>query len=210
MAVSIDPLRVFIVERALLFGEALGQVLAADASIRVVGIATDRASSTLTDAHPDVIVVDVDCEDPSRVLEHYHTVCPSARVCFLSMYGNPELMRRRLALGADGYLMKDASLRELLTAVKSVGFGAGYVDPRLATMLVRRNDPMRLSCSDRLTPRETEIIRLIAQGLSNRDIGRRLILSEKTVKNHISSIFSKRHFTARSQAAVHAIRAGLV
>jgi|SRR5579884_630144 len=204
-----QPLRLFIIERQLLFGKAVAQVLSNDSSITVVGIAGDRETSNIADGEVDVIVADIDSEDIDGVVEYYRAVCPSAKICCLSMYSQPELMQRCLAVGADGYIVKDSSLQELLTAIKSIGEGASYVDPRVAASLLKRRTPVHVPYTDQLSPRETDIIRLIAQGLSNRDIGQRLVLSEKTVKNHVSRIFSKLHFTARSQAAVHAIRNGL-
>ena len=204
-----ETLRVFIIERQLLFGKAVAQVLAADSLVSIAGIAADCVSAKIADGDVDVIVVDIDSEDVDAVIDHYHTHAPSARICCLSMYTQPELMQHCLSIGAEGYVVKDSSLQELLTAIKSIGEGGSYVDPRVAATLLRRRAPVHLPYTDRLSPRETDIIRLIAQGLSNRDIGQRLVLSEKTVKNHVSRIFSKLHFTARSQAAVHAIRNGL-
>ncbi len=209
IATQEHPLRVFIIERQLLFGKAVAHILGSDPDVMISGIAADRETATIVDGQVDVIVVDIDSEDIDSVVEYYRATCPSARVCCLSMYTQPELMQRCLSVGADGYIVKDSSLQELLTAIKSIGEGTSYVDPRVAAALLRRRAPVHLPYTDQLSPRETDIIRLIAQGLSNRDIGQRLVLSEKTVKNHVSRIFSKLHFTARSQAAVHAIRNGL-
>jgi DNA-binding NarL/FixJ family response regulator len=206
---TLQPLRIFLIERQLLFGKAMAQVLSADTGIAIVGIAADRDSASIKNGDVDVVVVDIDTEDIDGVVEHFRTACPSARICCLSMYSQPELMQRCLSVGADGYIVKDSSLQELLSAIRSIGAGQSYVDPRVAASLLRRRTPVHVPYTDRLSPRETDIIRLIAQGLSNRDIGQRLVLSEKTVKNHVSRIFSKLHFTARSQAAVHAIRNGL-
>jgi DNA-binding NarL/FixJ family response regulator len=205
------PLRVFIIENQALFGKAIAQVLSADAEILVVGQAQDRESVKFQDVNPDVILLDIDgnTSDIDAAVEDCRTRCPSARICLLSMYPQPDLMQRCLYAGADGYVVKDSSLQELLAAIKTIGEGSSYVDPRVAATLLRRRMPAHMPYTNQLSPRETDIIRLIAQGLSNRDIGQRLVLSEKTVKNHVSRIFSKLHFTARSQAAVHAIRNGL-
>jgi len=208
-ATSITPLRVFIIERQLLFGKAIAQVFTADPRVRVVGIASDPQSSGIGDGQVDVIVLDIDSENVDAIIDYYRTTCPSSRICCLSMYSQPELMQRCLSAGADGYVVKDSSLQELMSAIKCIGEGFSYVDPRVAALLLRQRTPVHMPYTDQLSPRETEIIRLIAQGLSNRDIGERLVLSEKTVKNHVSRIFAKLHFTARSQAAVHAIRNGL-
>lgn len=209
MAIASKPLRVFIVEKQLLFGAAIAHILSLDSDISIAGMAADREAANLTEARPDIIVVDIDAEDIDGTVEYFRAVLPNSRVCFLSMYTQPELMQQCMAAGADGYIIKDSSLQELAAAIKTIGEGSSYVDPRVAAALLRRRSAPHVPYTSQLSPRETDIIRLIAQGLSNRDIGRRLVLSEKTVKNHVSRIFSKLHFTARSQAAVHAIRSGL-
>lgn len=209
MAISCNQLRVFIIEKQTLFGKAIAHVLSGDPEFMVLGLAAGVDSDEIVAARPDVIVVDIDAEDADGVVEYLRSRCPGSRVCLLSMYSQPEMMQRYLSAGADGYIVKDSSLQELLVAIKTVGQGSSYLDPRVAATLLRRRAPAQLPYANQLSPRETDIIRLIAQGLSNRDIGQRLVLSEKTVKNHVSRIFSKLHFTARSQAAVHAIRNGL-
>jgi DNA-binding NarL/FixJ family response regulator len=209
MSTSSIPLRVFIIEKQMLFGTAIAQILSSDTSISVVGIASDRESAHLAKTHPDVVVIDIDNDEVDTMVELVRADSPETRICLLSVYAQPEVMQRCLSAGADGYIVKDSSLQELIAAIKAIGEGSSYVDPRVAAALLRRRAPSHVPYTSQLSPRETDIIRLIAQGLSNRDIGRRLVLSEKTVKNHVSRIFSKLHFTARSQAAVHAIRSGL-
>jgi DNA-binding NarL/FixJ family response regulator len=208
MTTATKQLRVCIIEKQLLFGKAVAQALSADPDVRVIGIAPDRESPIAREP-VDIVVIDIDTDDIDDIVEHYRTQQPAARICALSMQTQPELLQHCLSAGADAFIVKDSSLQELLTAIKTLGEGSSYVDPRVAATLLRRRGPSNRPTSNQLSPRETDIIRLIAQGLSNRDIGRRLILSEKTVKNHVSHIFSKLHFTTRSQAAVHAIRSGL-
>ena len=205
------PLSVYIIERQLLFGKAIAQVLARDPDIVVSGVTGTRETCSFGATKPDIILVDIDneTEDVASLVEYCRNECPTARICLLSIYVQPEVMQRCLSAGADGYIVKDTSIAELTSAVKTLGEGAGYVDPRVAANLLRRRSQTPIPSSSQLSPREADIIRLIAQGLSNRDIGQRLVLSEKTVKNHVSRIFSKLHFTARSQAAVHAVRNGL-
>lgn len=209
MSIPSTPVRVFVIEKQLLFGTAIAHILSSDPGIFVAGIAPDRESANLAKVRPDVVVIDIDSDEVDTAVELIRNDCPDTRVCLLSMYAQPEVMQRCLSTGADGYIVKDSSLQELIAAIKAIGDGTSYVDPRVAAALLRRRAPSHVPYTSQLSPRETDIIRLIAQGLSNRDIGKRLILSEKTVKNHVSRIFSKLHFTARSQAAVHAIRNGL-
>lgn len=209
MSNATNQLRVFIIEKQLLFGTAVAQILSSDPGISVVGLAADRESAHLSSVKPDVVVIDIDTDEVDATVDLVRAASPDTRICLLSMYSQPEVMQRCLSAGADGYIVKDSSLQELVSAIKAIGEGSSYVDPRVAAALLRRRMPAHMPYTSQLSPRETDIIRLIAQGLSNRDIGRRLVLSEKTVKNHVSRIFSKLHFTARSQAAVHAIRSGL-
>lgn len=201
------PLRVLIIEKQALFAKAVAHVLSADPDVKVVGIAPSGAAARIAD-DIDVVVVDLDGEEIDDIVERFKASAPRTRICALSTHTQGELMQHCLSAGADAYIVKDSSLQELLTAIKTLGDGSSYVDPRVAASLLRRRAPTNHPTNE-LSPREREIIRLIAQGLSNRDIGKRLVLSEKTIKNHVSHIFAKIHCTARSQAAVHAIRIGL-
>ncbi len=160
-----------------------------------------------------MIVLDLDGQaiDPGRTIAMCKEGAPRASICVLSMHLSSEMMQRCLTSGADAYIVKDISPVELVRAVKIVAGGESYVDPRVAGGLLRRRsqngakpDIMQLSA------RESEVLKLIAEGLANKQISARLHLSEKTVKNHVSRIFSKLNITARTQAAVHAIRAGIV
>ena len=118
-------------------------------------------------------------------------------------------MQRCLAAGADGFVVKDTSVSELTSAIKLLAEGTPYVDPRVAGGVLRRRAMHQEISLNELSNRETEIVRLIAQGLSNRDIGANLLLSEKTIKNHISRIFEKLQVSARTGVAVYAIRKGI-
>ncbi len=203
------PTNVCIVEKQLLFGKAVAQALSADPAVKILGIVPDREATLRGMEQVDVVVVDIDNDDIDDVVEHFRARFPAIRICALSMHTQPEFLQHCLSAGADAYIVKDSSLQELVSAIKTLGEGSSYVDPRVAGAFFRRRAPANRMTGTQLSPREMDIIRLIGQGLSNRDIGHRLILSEKTVKNHVSHIFSKLHFTARSQAAVHAIRNGL-
>lgn len=205
------PIRVYILEKHLLFAKAVAQALAAESNIRIVGLAPDGDGAVGVRENVDVVVIDIDdVEDVDATVESLRSRNPALRVCALSMHAQPDLLQHCLSAGADAYIVKDSSLQELVTAINNVSKGVSYVDPRVAAAYFRRRTDSDRGGMSPLSPREIDIIRLVAQGLSNRDIGRRLVVSEKTVKNHISHIFSKLHLSTRSQAAVHAIRHGLV
>ncbi|GAC1302330.1 MAG: response regulator transcription factor [Vulcanimicrobiaceae bacterium] len=206
-------LRVAVVETQVLFAKALCGIFADDGGFVVVGDYRTPVAEALAAARPDLIVIDLDGQpiDVAQTITTCTAAVPTARVCVLSMQLSPDMMQRCLAHGAEAYIVKDISPPELVRAMKTVAEGQSYVDPRVAGGLLRRRsqnggkpDIMELSA------REAEVLKLIAEGLANKQISARLHLSEKTVKNHVSRIFSKLNISARTQAAVHAIRAGIV
>lgn len=205
-------LRMYFIEGQVLFGKALCQVFSLEPNLQVVGDSETVNAMALAKARPDLILLDLDgnCIELTEALTICREAAPRARVCVLSMRLQPEIMQRCLAAGAEGYIIKDITPTELMRAVKIVAAGETYVDPRVAGGLLRRRSLSNGRPSlDELSVRETEVIRLIAEGLSNKEISGRLSLSEKTVKNHISRIFSKLNIYARAQAAVYAIKMGL-
>jgi DNA-binding NarL/FixJ family response regulator len=205
--------RVAVVEGQVLFAKALCQVFASDPGIDVIGDAATIKEIPTNGHSPDIIVIDLDGHpmDFFDTMRYCREAVPSARVVVLSLNGHAELLQRCLSAGADAYVLKDITPGELVRAVKAVADGSTYVDPRVAGHVLRRQtlSPTRSAISD-LSERETEIIRLIARGLSNKEIATQLSVSEKTIKNHISRIFAKLGITARTQAAIHAMKAGLV
>jgi two-component system NarL family response regulator len=206
-------LRVVIIESQVLFAKALSAIFAEDADFEVISDHRTPDGASLAAAKPNVIVIDLDGQpsDVAATLGICAEAVPEGRICVLSMQLSSEMMQRCLSNGAEAYIVKDISPPELLRAIKTVADGQSYVDPRVAGGLLRRRslnagkpDIMELSA------REAEVLKLIAEGLANKQISARLHLSEKTVKNHVSRIFSKLNISARTQAAVHAIRAGIV
>lgn len=209
----LDTIRLYVVEGQVLFAKALCGVFAPERCVEIVGDAQAVNEAALAKARPDVVILDLDGTSTGLVdaLERCRAAVPSARICALTMRPAPEIMQRCLAAGAEGYIIKDVTPAELIRAVKLVASGETYVDPRVAGgWLRRRSNGSRRADLNELSTRETEVIRLIAEGLSNKEISARLNLSEKTIKNHISRIFSKLNIYARTQAAVHAIKLGLL
>jgi two-component system response regulator DevR len=210
---KVAPYRVAIVESQILFSKALASIFGADPDLAVVGEHRTAAKDALSADKPDLIVVDIDgqAEDLGRMLQTCTEVEGGPYLCVLSIRMTPELMQRCLAAGASAFIIKDVAPAEVIKALKGVAAGESYVDPRLAGGLLRkrRNGGGKADIMG-LSARETEVLQLIAEGLANKQIGVRLGLSEKTVKNHISRIFSKLDISARTQAAVHAIRVGIV
>jgi two-component system, NarL family, response regulator LiaR len=205
--------RLALIETQSLFADALCHVLEGDTDVRVVSVARSVDELPPVPSSDDVNLVLLDVDDYCNNVEKAFLTCagrfPNARLSALSSFASAEVMQRCLAARAQGYIVKDSSLLELGAAIRSIVAGRPYVDPRVAGAILSRRAVNSEPSLDELSGRETEIVRLIAQGLSNRDIGSRLLLSEKTVKNHVSRIFDKLHITARTQAAVYAIRTGM-
>jgi DNA-binding NarL/FixJ family response regulator len=205
-------LRVAVIESQLLFAKALSDIFADDGAFAVVGDYPTPVADALRASSPELIVLDIDGQgaDVAQIIGTCTSAAPAARVCVLSMCLSPEMMQRCLSHGAEAYIVKDVSPTELLGAAKTVAEGQSYVDPRVAGGLLRRRGLKEKPDTGELSGRESEVIKLIAEGLANKQISARLRLSEKTVKHHVSRILSKLNVSARSQAAVHAIRAGIV
>jgi two-component system NarL family response regulator len=204
--------RTLIIESQALFAKALAQVLAMDHSIEVVGDAESVTEAYVRKTRPDLVVIDIDggaLELADAVLT-VRGVSPTTKICALSMHLQADVMQRCLNAGVDGYIVKDVTPSEFLRAIKSVAGGETYVDPRIAGRLLRRRSSGgRHPDLNDLSMREVEVVRLIVAGLSNKEISSNLHLSEKTIKNHVSRIFTKFNCTARTQAAVHALRTGI-
>ena len=157
---------------------------------------------------PDVVVLDLDfqADNHRELMRRVTTVAPTAKVCVIAYRTVPATVRQCLSLGAVGFLLKECSIDELCRSVRMIAAGEIAVDPRLAGALLKGVEAQRAAGrSQSLSEREVEVIRLIAIGLTNRQIASQLKLSEKTIKNHVSHIFRKLKITARTQAAIHAI-----
>jgi DNA-binding NarL/FixJ family response regulator len=201
--------RVLIVENQTLFGKGLSALLAADPDIEVIGDLQSIADLVPSRQPPDVVVLDLDNHEGSisQAAALVRSVYAMAHLCVIAQALTSGDIERCLDAGVEGLVVKDALPVEFIRATKMVSRGEIYVDPRVAGAILRRRLPPDIPPNE-LTARETEIVRLIADGLSNKEIAVRLSLSEKTVKSHLGRIFSKLKI-GRTSAAVHAIKAGL-
>lgn len=208
---DVKQIRVYVIEHQLLMAKALATILQQDGSILVVGDASDASAAALTPAAPDLILVD---SDPtvgrlSEIISTCRLACPAARIGVLSSHLNAEAMQRVLSAGADGYIVKDITPEALVAAVKTMAGGNLYVDPRLVGLILRKHAGIAGRDPNELSAREIDVVRLIACGMSNKDISERLIISSKTIKNHVSRIFAKLNVNARTQVVLYAMRTGL-
>jgi DNA-binding NarL/FixJ family response regulator len=204
-------IRVYVVQQQTLMAKALCNVLQQDPAITVVGDGAGVNANQLAKTNATLILLDSESsfEALSNAIGSCRIACPRARIGVLSDHLSSEVMQRAFSAGADGYIVKDITPEELIAAAKAMGAGNLYVDPRLVGLILRKHAKIGRRDPNELSPREADIVRLIAAGLSNREISIRLGLSDKTVKNHISHIFAKLNVTARTQVVIYAIRSGL-
>lgn len=186
--------------------------------VKVVGQAAGSAQAMkmVKDKKPDVVLLDIrmaNGDDGLRALEQLRLASPNVRVVMLSTFDNPTYVARANAMGASDYLLKGSSRNELLGAIRAVAAGeapSSYGEMRrvAGAMASRQKQEDVLEVS--LTQRETQVLRHLALGLSNKEIGNSLSISIETVKEHVQHLLRKIDATDRTQAAVWAVRKGLV
>ena len=211
--------RVLIADDHTLFREGLRQLLEMEKDIEVVGEADDglTAIARTREIKPDVVLMDINMPVVGGVaaIEQLATEMPDAGIIVLTMHRQDQYVFEAMRAGARGYLLKDAKPTDLVFAIRMVARGASLIDPRMTTTVLKEFRRLASQAEEQqgvsgLTPKEVEILKLLAMGLSNKEIGQRLCLAEKTVKNYLSTIFQKLQITDRVQAAIYALRHGLV
>ncbi len=212
-----DAVSILIVDDHTLFRTGIRKMLEAEPDMRVVGeAATGReALEQARKLMPDVILMDVKMPDMDGI-EATRRLCremPHVGVIFCTMFEDDEFVFAGLQAGGRGYILKDADPDTMQRAIRAVAHGESLLGSTIAQKVMRQFSALpdkQTALVDDLTPREVEVLKLIAEGLSNKEIAQELTISEKTVKNHINNIFSKLHVYDRSQAMLYAIRQGLV
>jgi DNA-binding NarL/FixJ family response regulator len=166
---------------------------------------------TLGQQLPDVVLMDLQMPrmDGVAATEAIGRAYPEIKVVVLTSFGEVERVHAALAAGAAGYVLKDADPAEVATAITAAAVGEVHLDAAVARQLARRMAAPQVGLTS-LTAREREILTLVAQGHSNRDIAERLVISERTARTHVSNVLSKLHLSSRTQAALLAIREGLI
>jgi DNA-binding NarL/FixJ family response regulator len=216
-----DPIRVLLVDDQKLMREGLRVLLELEPDLQVVGEAENGATALEAYAayQPDVVLMDVrmpgmdGVEATWRLRERW----PAARVIILTTFDDDEYVFEGLRAGALGYLLKDVSGVDLARAIRTVAAGGALIEPSVAQKVLaefaRLAPPVRApeaGLPEPLSGREREILELLAQGLSNREIGARLSLAEGTVKNYVTTILQKLGVRDRTQAAIRAKELGLI
>ncbi len=210
-----DRIAVMIVDDHAIVRQGLRTYLDLQPDLEVVGEASNGQEAVLVarDTLPDVVLMDLvmpngNGVDATRAIT---TMSPSTRVIVLTSFSEDEQVFASIKAGAQGYLMKDVLPQDLVRAIRTVHSGEAQLDPEIARKLMQEfTNPQPTTPKHDLTEREMEVLRLIAHGKSNKEIAEDLVLSEKTVKTHVSNILQKLHLSDRTQAAVYALRQKIV
>jgi NarL family two-component system response regulator LiaR len=210
-----DLIRIFIADDHAIVREGLRALLATEPGLELVGEANDglQAVSKVRDLRPDVMLIDMLMPrmDGLEAILEIRKDWPEAKIIVLTSFSDDEKVFSAIRSGALGYLLKDSSPQDLLQAIHSVARGEGFLSPTIASKVMREiNQPSKLPpTKDPLTEREVEILQLVAQGLTNDEIAEKLVVSEKTVRTHVSHILAKLQLANRTQAALYALKEGL-
>jgi two-component system NarL family response regulator len=215
-----DPIRVMIADDHALFRQGLRIVLDAEPDLEVVAEASDgeEAIARATDAIPDIILMDVRMPKVSGIeaAARLKQELPASKVVMLTVSDEEQDLFEAIKAGASGYLLKEIEPAEVARAIRHIQAGQSLLSPSMASKLLtefatmtKRTDE-RAYAPPRLTDREMEVLKLVAQGMSNREIAKNLFISENTVKNHIRNILEKLHLHSRMEAVIYAVREKLL
>ena len=203
------PVRICIFDDQTMFRESLAKILESQAGLIVIGEASDgeEAIRQAIALKPDVILMDIGLPkvDGLEATRQVKDLLPGVRVIGITAYPNDEVFRRALSAGFDSFILKDATLEELVATIRLTQRGSRLFNGSLLRnfMAVGAESPLGL------TDRERQVLQAMASGMDNRAIALKLHISEKTVRNHVSTIYSKLAVTGRAQAVLAAIREGV-
>ncbi len=214
-----EPVRVLVVDDQELFRRGLTMLLAVETGIEVVGEAGDGIEGTALaeSAAPDVVLLDVRMPKRSGIEAclSIKEAVPSAKIIMLTVSDEEADLYEAVKSGASGYLLKDSSIEEVAQAVRVVADGQSLISPSMAIKLIdefkQMSKPEKTPGPGlRLTERELDVLRLVAQGHSNKEIAARLYISENTVKNHVRNMLEKLQLHSRMEAVMYAVRENLL
>ncbi|MBN8595436.1 MAG: response regulator transcription factor [Anaerolineae bacterium] len=210
------PIRIFIADDHPIVREGLHALISTEASMTIVGEAADGEDTVrrVRELKPDVILMDLIMGkmDGIEAIERIKLEDPGARILALTSFTADDIVFPAIKAGALGYLLKDSAPQELLQAIINVYQGVPSLAPSIALKLFQELHHPEMPAgetNETLTEREVLILKHVAQGLTNQEIASLLVISERTVRNHVGSILSKLHLANRTQAALYALREGI-
>jgi DNA-binding NarL/FixJ family response regulator len=207
-----DRITVFLLDDHEIVRRGIRDLLEAEGDIRVVGEAStaDQAVGRVHALDPDVAVLDVRLEEGNGIeaCRDIRSLHPRTACLILTSFADDEALFQAILAGAAGYLLKQIRTNDLVDAVRRVAAGQNLLDPKVTARVLERlrTGGPQDELLARLTEQERKVLELVAEGLTNRQIGDRLHLAEKTVKNYVTSVLSKLGMTRRTEAAVYAVR----
>jgi NarL family two-component system response regulator LiaR len=210
-----ENISVLIADDHAIVRNGIAALLATEEDINVIGEASNgkEAVRAASDLHPDVILMDLVMPemDGIQAIQQIRTDDPDARILVMTSFATDEMVFPAIKSGALGYLLKDSSPEELVAAIHQVYRGEPSLHPQIARRVLQEisQPPTQTRTDDPLTEREVEVLKLIARGMSNQEIAEQLVISETTVRTHVSRILSKLHLASRTQAALYALKEGL-
>jgi two-component system NarL family response regulator len=202
------PIRILIVDDHPVVQAGLSSMLATQGEVEVIGSASsgEEALALVRQDMPDILLLDLRMPGMNGIdtLNALKEMKASARVIILTSFETDENIYRAVQAGAQGYLLKDTSQRQMLEAIETVHMGRRYIPNPIASRLAER------MLRSNLTARESEILEMLAKGLTNKQIGTALSISENTVRNHVNSIMEKLEVSDRTEAVAVAIQQGII
>jgi len=217
-----EPVKVMVVDDHTLFRRGIAAVLAGEENLEVVGEASGglEAIEKAKQIVPDVILMDLNMPECSglEATQALQTEMPQVNILVLTVSDKESDLFAAIKFGARGYILKNTEPDELIHAIFHIAQGGVIVSPLMATKLLTEFKGLRAGVEKKpaeeagagLSPREGEVLQLLAQGATNKEIGNSLFISENTVKTHLRNIMEKLHMANRSQAAAYAVQKGLV
>ena len=210
-----DVIKVMIVDDHELIREGISKILDMENDIEIVFKAKSgvEALEVIKDVKPDVILLDINMNELNGIetLKKIKAYGSKTKIIMLTVYDDVEYISQSVNLGANGYVLKDSDSDTLIKTIKIVNDGGSYIQPTLATQLIKHMTNEKKNTNDKkllelLTRRELIVMKEISSGLNNKSISKKLNISEKTVKNHVSSILKKLELQDRTQVAIYAIK----
>jgi DNA-binding NarL/FixJ family response regulator len=218
---EVRGIRVLIADDQALFRRGINVVLSGERDIEVVAEAEngEEAVARCADHAPDVVLMDVRMPKLNGIdaARQIREISPTTKILMLTVSDEEDDLYEAVKAGANGYLLKEISAEEVAGAIRAVVQGNSLINPSMASKLLnefsalaRRAQPRPPFSAPTLTARELEVLKLVARGMSNREIAEELFISENTVKNHVRNILEKLHLHSRTEAVIYAVRERLL
>jgi DNA-binding NarL/FixJ family response regulator len=212
-----NNIKILIADDHSMVREGLKQLIELEEDIEVIDQAGDgcEAIKKIVEYNPDVVLLDINMPRMNglEVIKYLQDNNISTKALILTIHNEVEYLYKAVEIGVQGYVLKDSESDVLIKAIRTIYNGESYIQPNMASLLFKRMNKTKDDNEvgfNKLTKREVEVLRLITEGMLNKEIAHNLCISEKTVKNHVSNIFKKINVSDRTQAAVFAIKNNIV